>query len=233
MKTLIDILLGQVGLIFDVDELLFDNWQEIFSAYESLLDTRNIAIDYNEMFPGKNLFDTIERIKNKYGIKDSTDLLAEERKREYLKLLYKTDGKIKHGVWHVFNHLYYNKPNIRLAYATSSEQVFTDIILEKVFQQCGIPQKDFFYTSTCWKPGMKKKPSPEIYLETISKLGLPAKQCIAFEDSKSGVESALAAGLEVIYVPSSTPICFDRVFEGAKIKILKSLNDYMPILRKL
>ena len=227
MKKLKDMLLNSdstIGLIFDVDELLFDNRQEIFSAYESLLHVRNIFRYSNETFHGENLFNIINNLKEKYNIKDSIEVLVAERKVKYIKLLEESNSRIKSGVYKIFNHLYCNKQNIRLAYATSSEQVFTDIILEKVFKQCGIPQKDFFYTSTCWEPGMMiKKPDPDIYLETINKLGLSAKQCIAFEDSKSGVESALAAGLEVIYVPSSIHI---EEFDD-RVCVMKSLNDFL------
>ena len=231
MKNLQDILFDRdltIGLIFDVDELLFDNRQEIFSAYESLLHVRNIFRYPDETFPGKNLFDIINNLKGRYNIKDSIEDLAAERKIKYIRLLEESNARIKRGVYGIFNYLFCNKQNIRLAYATSSEQIFTDIILDKVFEQLTLPRKGFFYTSTCWKPGMKKKPSPEIYLETISKLGLPAKQCIAFEDSKSGVESALAAGLKVIYIPSSLYV---KEF-GDRVWIIESLNDFLPILKK-
>ena len=45
------------------------------------------------------------------------------------------------------------------------------------------------------------KPAPDIYLRGVDKLGLPAKTCLALEDSENGVRAAVAAGLRVIQVP--------------------------------
>jgi len=42
---------------------------------------------------------------------------------------------------------------------------------------------------------INKKPAPDIYLRVLEKLNLPAQSCLAFEDSRAGVESAKAAGV--------------------------------------
>lgn len=46
----------------------------------------------------------------------------------------------------------------------------------------------------------RAKPYPDPYLEGLSKLGLPADACVAFEDSVNGVSSAVSAGLYTIGV---------------------------------
>ncbi len=45
------------------------------------------------------------------------------------------------------------------------------------------------------------KPSPLIYAETCRRLGARPAACVAIEDSGSGIESALAAGMRVIAIP--------------------------------
>jgi beta-phosphoglucomutase-like phosphatase (HAD superfamily) len=47
------------------------------------------------------------------------------------------------------------------------------------------------------------KPDPEIYLLVAMELGVPPEDCLVIEDSPSGVEAALAAGMKVVAV--STP----------------------------
>ena len=42
------------------------------------------------------------------------------------------------------------------------------------------------------------KPHPEIYLAASHLLGVPAANCIVFEDSHSGVQAAIAAGMRVV-----------------------------------
>ncbi len=49
----------------------------------------------------------------------------------------------------------------------------------------------------------RKKPEPDIYLETCRLLALPPDRCVAFEDSTAGVLAASRAGLKVIAVPNS------------------------------
>lgn len=41
----------------------------------------------------------------------------------------------------------------------------------------------------------RSKPYPDPYLEGLSRLGLSATNCVAFEDSVNGVSSAVSAGL--------------------------------------
>ena len=47
----------------------------------------------------------------------------------------------------------------------------------------------------------ERKPHPETYLTAAERLRLGAKECIAFEDTQSGVQSAKGAGLVCIAVP--------------------------------
>jgi HAD superfamily hydrolase (TIGR01509 family) len=45
------------------------------------------------------------------------------------------------------------------------------------------------------------KPAPDTYLSAVDQLGVEYLRCLAFEDSKPGVESARTAGIPVILVP--------------------------------
>eukprot|EP01041_Mallomonas_annulata_P007844 gene7844-16052_t len=49
------------------------------------------------------------------------------------------------------------------------------------------------------------KPLPGPYLAGLKHLGLPASACIAFEDSKAGCASAVAAGLCTVGISTSVP----------------------------
>lgn len=240
-----------IGLIFDVDELLIDNSKEIYAAYASLLGSRNIPLDTRETFPGKDLFEIINTIRTKYSISDPSEVLIEERRRNYLKLLRVRHGTVNPGVKEVLDFLDRNRErlNVRMAYASSSEKAFIDIILQGIFRDCGLdnyaaaPDRFFSFEdgrmgSTCWEPGDLKKPSPMVYLKTMQKLGLDARQCIAFEDSKSGVESALKAGVYVFVVPSrANREYFDKIQKESdrdpRMEILTSLNDVLPFLASL
>jgi len=50
------------------------------------------------------------------------------------------------------------------------------------------------------------KPHPEPYLRAAEMLGVPVTQCVAIEDSRTGLASAEAAGARVIGVQLHMPI---------------------------
>lgn len=45
------------------------------------------------------------------------------------------------------------------------------------------------------------KPAPDIYLRALADLRVSAAETLAFEDSKSGLQAAIQAGLRVVHVP--------------------------------
>ncbi|MDP2339589.1 MAG: HAD family phosphatase [Deltaproteobacteria bacterium] len=49
------------------------------------------------------------------------------------------------------------------------------------------------------------KPAPDIFLAAAKKLGIDPARCVAFEDGKNGVLSAIAAGMSVVGVVTTTP----------------------------
>lgn len=48
-----------------------------------------------------------------------------------------------------------------------------------------------------------KKPHPQVYLQMLDALQLPANRCLAFEDSANGLRAATAAGLDTVVTPNS------------------------------
>lgn len=48
-----------------------------------------------------------------------------------------------------------------------------------------------------------KKPHPQVYLQMLSQLRLPAAHCLAFEDSSNGLRSATSAGLVTLITPTA------------------------------
>jgi sugar-phosphatase len=47
------------------------------------------------------------------------------------------------------------------------------------------------------------KPDPAVYLQAARLLGVRPEECVAFEDSATGVRAARAAGMRVVAVPSA------------------------------
>jgi beta-phosphoglucomutase len=47
------------------------------------------------------------------------------------------------------------------------------------------------------------KPSPDVFLEAARRLGVPAAECIAFEDAPMGIAAAAAAGMTTVALTTS------------------------------
>ena len=62
-------------------------------------------------------------------------------------------------------------------------------------------ERHFEFTVTPYE-GFDPKPSPDLYLEACRRLGAQPATSFALEDSRPGVEAAVAAGMRVIGVPS-------------------------------
>ncbi len=73
----------------------------------------------------------------------------------------------------------------------------------------------------------KKKPDPDIYLCATARLGLSPHECVAFEDSSSGVTAAKRAGLTAVAVPHTMSLNHD--FSGADVR-LESLTEVDDLL---
>jgi HAD superfamily hydrolase (TIGR01509 family) len=74
----------------------------------------------------------------------------------------------------------------------------------------GIGLRDAFHAVVGAEDAARTKPDPAPYLEAARRLaarapGLAPAECVAFEDSVAGVDSALGAGMKVVGVAHSYP----------------------------
>jgi len=67
------------------------------------------------------------------------------------------------------------------------------------------------------------KPHPEPYLEAARRLGVPAAECVAIEDSPAGVTSAAAAGAAVLAVARGVPVP-----DGPDREVVTTLEGVTP-----
>ncbi|THD83407.1 HAD family hydrolase [Aliigemmobacter aestuarii] len=88
---------------------------------------------------------------------------------------------------------------LRLAVATTTNRSNVDALTEAAW---GIPADQVFDVIAAGDEVSAKKPAPDVYLLALSRLGLPARDALAFEDSRNGLLSARAAGLRVVVTPS-------------------------------
>jgi len=125
-------------------------------------------------------------------------------------------GTLMAGARNAITRLHEN--GLRLAIASSSPKTLIEAVVGR------FDLGEYFTVLHSAEDEHAGKPDPAVYVTTISMLGVDAHECVALEDSVSGVRSAKAAGAIVVAVPDSEA-ARDPGFAEADL-VLSSLEDF-------
>jgi len=182
--------------IFDMDGVIVDNaaWHlEAFAEFgkrHGLVQTKE---EYTKYFGNTN-----QTIMNSlFDTQLSSDKLVElaNEKEIIYRELYKPFIQPVEGLPVFLKNASDNA--IPIALATSAPLENVDFTLDST----GL--KKYFRIISDASMVINGKPDPEIYLLTAAKLGVQPSDCIVFEDSIAGIQSALSAGMRVIGVATT------------------------------
>jgi beta-phosphoglucomutase len=87
--------------------------------------------------------------------------------------------------------------DLNLAVATNAEPPNVDFVLDNS------RLREFFQVIVDGHQVANPKPHPEIYLRVADSVGISPHECVVFEDSYTGVEAGLAAGMRVVGVSTT------------------------------
>lgn len=107
---------------------------------------------------------------------------------------------------------------LRLAIATTTSPVNIAALLRTAI---GPDWMRYFTVVEDASTAPRKKPHPQVYQQTLQRLGLPASACVAFEDSANGLRAATGAGLATVITPNG--FTAHHNFDGA-LRVLPSLH---------
>jgi HAD superfamily hydrolase (TIGR01509 family) len=108
-----------------------------------------------------------------------------------------------------------------LGLASSSNRPLIDAVLELA----GL--RPFFRVTISSEEVARGKPSPDVYLEAVRRLGVAPERTAAVEDSHAGIRSARAAGLRVVAIPNPSFPPDDAALAEADV-VLGSLGELTP-----
>ena len=194
------------AIFWDHDGVLVDTERLYFQATRDVLATVGVrlAVDsYRQLF--------LKESRGAWHLAAERGIAAAEieklralRNERYRDMLLKGDVVVP-GALELLERL---KPRYRMAVVTSSHREHFDAIHNRT-RLGGLVE--FVVT-----PGdyTHYKPHPEPYLLALGRLGLPAGECIAVEDSERGLQSARAAGIRCLIV--RTEMTAGCAFEGAE-----------------
>jgi beta-phosphoglucomutase len=182
--------------IFDMDGVIVDNaeWHlEAFAEFgkrHGLVQTKEEYIKYfgntNQTIMN-SLFRTQLSSYKSEELANEKEVIYRELYRPFIKPVGGLPAFLEYASMH----------NIPIALATSAPNENVNFTLEAT----GL--KKYFNIISDSSMVKHGKPDPEIYLLTAAKLGVQPSDCVVFEDSIAGIQSALTAGMHVIGVATT------------------------------
>lgn len=179
------------AVIFDMDGVLIDSEALHLYDFRVFLQKHNQNLTNDELseFVGLDAKTFIGHLQEIW--KPGSPLPSIEEIKEGCK--YPSDSFQDMLVPHVrfiLSHL--KKNNIKIAIASSSPYNI-------IYKMLSINDIDsYFDVIVSGNDVQAKKPSPDIYFETLKRLELPSNDCIVIEDSLVGIQAAINARLYVI-----------------------------------
>lgn len=177
------------GVIVDNHSYHFQAWMEFAKSYNFQLNEEI----YKDKFNGKTNADLFKMI---FGdiTSDQVKKYADEKEGLYKKLY--AQHMVPHkGLLDFLDYL--KKHRLKVALGTSAPTMNVDFTLDTLLL------RKYFDVIIDGSQVSQGKPDPEVYRLCCSRLGLEPRECVVFEDSLAGLESAERAGCKKIGVATS------------------------------
>ncbi|NDC78705.1 MAG: HAD family phosphatase [Chitinophagia bacterium] len=177
--------------VFDMDGTLVDNMHVHRDAWRVFLERKGLTFDEEQYH--RNNTGTITEIIPRF-FPEATDpaeayRLGMEKEAVYREA-YRGHVEPLPGLVAFLDAL--RKADVRIALATAADRGNIDFTLDEL----GI--RDRFDALVGSEDVQRGKPHPDVYLRAAERLGIEPPHCLAFEDSHSGIQAALAAGMRVV-----------------------------------
>ena len=204
--------------IFDMDGLLIDSepfWRYAEKKVFALLGI-TITDDHCVEMTGRRIDEVVAYwFKKRPWLDKSTDQVVQEILTGVMELV-EARGTALEGVYEVLEILRCQRLKIGLASSSPLP------LIEAVVRKLNIGR--YFDVVCSAKDEEFGKPHPAVYLTTANRLNVHSGDCVVFEDSLAGVQSAKSAGMVTIAVPAAEQYD-DTKFEEADFK-LRSLSEF-------
>lgn len=186
------------AVLFDMDGTLVDSekiWDLTLQELAATLGGR-LSPDTRAAMLGSNLYNSVTLLHDDLGITAdpaTSGRILLERTREY----FARGLTWQPGARDLLNAV--RAAGLPTALVTSTHRDLVDVALRTIGPH-------YFDAVVCGDEVTHNKPHPEPYLRAAELLGVTPTDCVAVEDSPTGVASAQAAGCAVLAVPGEVPV---------------------------
>ncbi len=208
------------SVIFDMDGVLVDSEPIHFEATRALLADHGVTYSHevNDNFFGCTDRDVFRLLRARYRLVPPEPELAAAWIARVVTLL----GRPLQAMAGVPGSLVALKGSgLRLALASSSAPEIIRATLT------GLGLDGMFELVVSGHEVDRGKPAPDIFLETVRRLGLPREACLVVEDSFNGVSAAAAAGIPCVAVPCPSTAGQDFSSAAARLQSLLELPAWV------
>jgi HAD superfamily hydrolase (TIGR01509 family) len=214
-----------LSIAFDCDGTLVDSEPLHNRADVTLLARYGIQIDpveHRRRSTGIGRAAMLRIIEQERGVELPTDM-QEQIERELQRLVVAELQPIP-SVKRVLETL--AKSSARLAVASNSHESYID----QALRTCEI--RNYFGDRIASADRVSKlKPAPDLYLLAAEMLNTPARECIAVEDSVTGVRSAYAAGMRTIaYSPPGHVFTPVQLKDAGAHDVIEDMAELLTLL---
>ncbi|MBU6238021.1 MAG: HAD-IA family hydrolase [Planctomycetes bacterium] len=181
------------GVIFDCDGTLVDSMPVHYLAWHRIMTEVGLRFEEDRFYAlgGMPTDRIIELLSREQQVPVDPKRTAHRKEQAFLELIHLLE-RIE-PVVEVVRCLRGRKP---ISVASGG---FREIVLRQLSQ---VQIADWFDVIVAAEDTVRHKPEPDVFLETANRMGVPAEQCLVFEDSDLGIEAARRAGMDWIDVRS-------------------------------
>lgn len=214
-------------LLLDLDGTLINSEKAFFNSFKKVLKEKfDLTItmeDYKKYELEQNaklLFAFREKgIINNISDKDIMNLIYEDYEHEFKKVILESESIDNFKMLKELKKL-----KLSLALVTTCRRYYLNILIKKLHLE------NLFDIIVAREDVLNLKPSSEAYLKSINFLGINKENCLAFEDSKRGIDAAVNCGLQTIQVNNFTSI---KYFDDRAINFNSANDALRKILTKI
>ncbi|MFA6424678.1 MAG: HAD family phosphatase [Phycisphaerae bacterium] len=185
------------AFIFDLDGVLVDDEAAKFKAISATFkDLFNVELPQDDkIWIGRDEHTNMQYFMDMFGIKEDVDRVVRIKRDNMNKSISNKEFPL------IISSLEFmkqkKKEGYKIAVASNSIREYVEAIL------ASYKIKRFIDVVVTKDEVSHPKPHPEAYLITAKKLGLEPEDCVAIEDSPTGIKAAKAAGMECIAITTT------------------------------
>ncbi len=186
------------AVLFDHDGTLVDSEPSHFVMWQGVLKSYGIALSeqqYRDYYAGVPTAANAVDMVSRFSINEEPSTLAAAKNLATRTFLAHSAFPLMPSAKEVLSLLH--DSGLRLAIVTGAGRDGVEATLRTHSLH------KFFETVVSGDNVSSSKPFPDCYLLAIERLGLPASECIAIEDTEHGVNAATSAGIACLAVPTS------------------------------